>query len=83
MGTVSKMQMNRMSSSRRAAKPSGYFCAERCNMETDDKRCLCNKCADDYTSAGYVLTRTHRNDKEECEKCNWHISKEYRVAEKK
>ena len=39
-------------------------------METDDKRCLCNKCADDYTSAGYVLTRTH-------------ISKEYRVTEKK
>ena len=52
-------------------------------METDDKRCLCNKCADDYTSAGYVLTRTHGNDKEECEKCNWHISKEYSVAEKK
>ena len=52
-------------------------------METDDKRCLCNKCADDYTSAGYVLTMTHRNDKEECEKCNWHISKEYRVTEKK
>ena len=52
-------------------------------MEPDDKRCLCNKCADDYTSAGYVLTRTHRNDQEECEKCNWHISKEYSVTEKK
>jgi hypothetical protein len=60
-----------------------YFCAERCNMKPDNKRCLCNKCADDYTSAGYVLTRTHRNDKEACEKCNWHISKEYRVTEKK
>ena len=52
-------------------------------MKLDDKRYLCNKCADDYTSAGYVLTRTHRNDQEECEKCNWHISKEYRVTEKK
>ena len=52
-------------------------------METDDKRCLRNKCADDYTSASYALTRTHGNDKEECEKCNWHISKEYRVVEKK
>ena len=52
-------------------------------MKPDNKRCLCNKCADDYTSAGYVLTRTHGNDKEECEKCNWHISKEYRVTEKK
>ena len=51
-------------------------------METDDKRCLCNKCADDYTSAGYALTRTHDNDKEECEKCNWHISKEYKIKPK-
>ena len=51
-------------------------------MEPDNKRCLCNKCADDYTSAGYVLTRTHGNDKEECEKCNWHISKEYIIKAK-
>ena len=83
MGTVSKMQMNRMSSSRRDANLPAIFVPERCNMETDDKRCLCNKCADDYTSASYVLTRTHRNDQEECEKCNWYISKEYRVTEKK
>ena len=34
MGTVSKMQMNRISSSRRAAKPSGYFCA-KVVMEND------------------------------------------------
>lgn len=51
-------------------------------METDDKRCLCNKCADDYTSAGYVLTRTHGNDKEECEICSWYRSHEYIVIDK-
>ena len=51
-------------------------------METDDKRCLCNKCADDYTSAGYVLTRTHKEDNDACERCNWHASREYIVKQK-
>lgn len=51
-------------------------------MRPDDKRYLCNRCADDYTSAGYTLTRTHGDDKQECDKCEWHISKEYKIKPK-
>ena len=51
-------------------------------MKSDDKRCLCNKCADDYRSAGFDLQRTHKEDKGACERCNWHASREYIIKAK-
>lgn len=36
----------------------------------DDLRTYCKRCADDLRRAKYVLVRTKKENKAECDKCN-------------
>lgn len=39
-------------------------------MKTNDERCLCSKCKEDYETAGYRLKRVKRiKYKSQCDKC--------------
>jgi hypothetical protein len=52
-------------------------------LKVDNNRYLCNKCADNYSHAGYDIKRTGTNcDDETCEICNWYRSHEYIVIDK-
>lgn len=46
----------------------------------DDERTLCNKCVDNYRTAGYEVKRKDYNQKKECcDICNWREAYSYLV----
>lgn len=47
----------------------------------EDIRVYCGKCAQDVRDAGYVLMRTGKQTKEECDKCN-RMGFEYEMKKK-